>query len=1130
MQVGQLEIQLLANVAKLQKDMDKAVGIVDRSSKSIAAAASVASQALAAFVGSVGIREIIKAADTYATLQARIGLVTKSTQELVSVQNQLIALSERQRVSLDSTVTLYTRAAASSKDLNASQADLMKFTEGVSAALTINGTTAQAASGALLQLSQAIGGSKIQAQEFNSLIDGARPLLQAVANNLDGAGGSVSKLTQMVKAGEVSSRDFFNAAVKGSQELIDTASKIPTTFSQALQIVGDTLMVYIGQANSATNATGSLAQTMVNLAKSDFVKAFFQTLAVLGANVAYVFRQIGDSLGGWIARLDALVRMDFESALVTIPLMMEENAKAARAELDRVEKAIMNPAVSGGAMVSATGAIATNATTAAVQTDKAAKKTSELMKWYESENKRIQDEIRDRAKEDEDYRKDVIEDYVKANLKALKEIEDAEEEKRKRNQKASDEYLADVKRKQEAIVRENERMADNLQRSLTDAILRGFEYGKGFAENFKDTLINMFKTLVLRPVIEAITSPFAKAFSGIGASLFGGNAFAADSLVASGGGIGNIFGTIREGLSSLNTNVVGSIEKLGVFLSNGNGGLADKIGGFFGQYSSQIATSLSFAPAVFSLLKGDLKGAAFQGGGAAIGTLLGGPVGGAIGSFLGGALGSVFGGKKKNPRIGALVSGTYSTATDKYTQTGITKGGAKKLDMSNAAAIGQVNEAFLKQLGGFLDAMNVNANIQSGSGFYTKKGKKSIGQLTGSINGKGFGFSEVYGKGDTEAFQKYVNSVLGTVMVQAIQASPLSKGLRSLFANLTSGKQVVNMMNAVVELNEAQDALSDKYAITVDQAAQAAKATGLNGRLLTEYVQKLTAATQTVGSVLVKSRGSLLESLSESGVNSLPSTLKAFDDILQGIDKTTKDGIKSFSELFGLREQFAAFTQSIDQLKGGVNSTLMPFLTAQEQQAIQQAELVKVFDTLNMSVPGSLQELIELGKGIDYTTKEGLDLAAVFPSLVQAFQNAKGATDGLIASLTELDPNKFRTLVDFTRAQRYQASGIPLSNLPSYDVGTSFVPETGPAMIHRGERILTAAENREYSAQSSMMTGQLINEIRALRADIRSGDTAIAIATQKSAKILDKFDREGILLAELDNDGNAVVVPVEIVA
>lgn len=32
--------------------------------------------------------------------------------------------------------------------------------------------------------------------------------------------------------------------------------------------------------------------------------------------------------------------------------------------------------------------------------------------------------------------------------------------------------------------------------------------------------------------------------------------------------------------------------------------------------------------------------------------------------------------------------------------------------------------------------------------------------------------------------------------------------------------------------------------------------------------------------------------------------------------------------------------------------------------------------------------------------------------------------------------------------------------LPSYDVGTDFVPRTGPAIIHRGERIVPAAENR----------------------------------------------------------------------
>lgn len=39
--------------------------------------------------------------------------------------------------------------------------------------------------------------------------------------------------------------------------------------------------------------------------------------------------------------------------------------------------------------------------------------------------------------------------------------------------------------------------------------------------------------------------------------------------------------------------------------------------------------------------------------------------------------------------------------------------------------------------------------------------------------------------------------------------------------------------------------------------------------------------------------------------------------------------------------------------------------------------------------------------------------------------------------------------------------------LPKYDVGTPYVPRTGPALIHQGERIMTAAENRQYSEQQT---------------------------------------------------------------
>ena len=63
------------------------------------------------------------------------------------------------------------------------------------------------------------------------------------------------------------------------------------------------------------------------------------------------------------------------------------------------------------------------------------------------------------------------------------------------------------------------RTSETIERSLTDALLRGFESGKGFAKNLRDTVVNMFKTLVLRPIISAVVSPVAGV---INSALYGG--------------------------------------------------------------------------------------------------------------------------------------------------------------------------------------------------------------------------------------------------------------------------------------------------------------------------------------------------------------------------------------------------------------------------------------------------------------------------------------------------------------------------------------------------------------------------------------------------------------------------------
>lgn len=89
--------------------------------------------------------------------------------------------------------------------------------------------------------------------------------------------------------------------------------------------------------------------------------------------------------------------------------------------------------------------------------------------------------------------------------------------------------------------------ADNIERSLIDALLRGFEGGNNIAENFRQTLYNMFRTMVLQPMIRPFIEPLAQGMSGLGdllgkgaisllTSLFipsaRGNVFAAASLSA----------------------------------------------------------------------------------------------------------------------------------------------------------------------------------------------------------------------------------------------------------------------------------------------------------------------------------------------------------------------------------------------------------------------------------------------------------------------------------------------------------------------------------------------------------------------------------------------------------------------
>ncbi len=86
------------------------------------------------------------------------------------------------------------------------------------------------------------------------------------------------------------------------------------------------------------------------------------------------------------------------------------------------------------------------------------------------------------------------------------------------------------------------KMTDGINQTLTDALMRGFESGKGFAENLRDTVVNMFKTLVLRPVISGVLN----VAMGAGAQMLG-----LGGGSSGGGGLSNMLGMASNAGSML---------------------------------------------------------------------------------------------------------------------------------------------------------------------------------------------------------------------------------------------------------------------------------------------------------------------------------------------------------------------------------------------------------------------------------------------------------------------------------------------------------------------------------------------------------------------------------------------------
>lgn len=266
-------------------------------------------RALGALSAFLAINKVRQWADAWSTAAGQIRVATKNTAEAVAVQDELFKSAQRTRQPFEDMVQLYGRVARAGKELGTNQAELIKFTENIGKALAVQGGNAEQSKGALLQLGQALGSGVVRAEEFNSVLEGAPYILQAAANQIKGVDGSISKLRQKMLAGNLTSKEFFDAIQRGSGAIEADFQKSAITITQSLTLINNAMIKYIGQLDESLGVSKALGQGAKFIAEN--INEIGTALLAAGAAMAVVF-----SIGPIIA---------FTKAIATLFILINAN-------------------------------------------------------------------------------------------------------------------------------------------------------------------------------------------------------------------------------------------------------------------------------------------------------------------------------------------------------------------------------------------------------------------------------------------------------------------------------------------------------------------------------------------------------------------------------------------------------------------------------------------------------------------------------------------------------------------------------------------------------------------------------------------------------------------------------------
>lgn len=958
---GVLELQLMADVARLRADMDKALGIVQRTAKGFDNAAAQMRNALGGIGGGLS--------------AAAFGTWIKSA---IDFQDQLNDLNKTTDIAVSKLAGISLMSKQTGSDLTGMAQAMNKLTLEMGKApekFAKIGITAKDPLEAFKQLSDiftSIEDPQLRAAvAAEALGKGWASAAPALSEGSKAIGDMVTRGEELAGITELDAQmaDAFNDSMSELQlALMGTASNL----------AGDMLPLLTELVKSLTDVTASANSTETPF---NILTETLRALIVIGGNVAFVIHGIAVEIGGMAAQAVAFFSGNLSQAK-QIGEDMAADAARRRASFDSWEKSMMTAGTAASSLGDQTDALSrrlaanARATLSAAEAARlkafvdaaAAKKTSDETKKLREEEEKFRiawgraDVIRqgeaviESNKEYAESLAKVAEEYadlVEAQDKATTSLASEVRAQREYNQRIglttdaiaaldaaklqeqatakdrlatlADEIdwtgqLGDAYRAQAQSLRDiaqlksegafNQKQIDDFKsvwesvdRTAHDTFVNIFEGGQNAFTKLRDTLKSTLLDLLYQMTVRKWVFNIAASVTGAG-----GNAVSAVGA-ASGlmGNSGGLLGTIQGGADILNT---GGIAGMGYGIGNTAGAALANMTGT--GIDGLLATNGAFGTA-----------------GGALGAL------GSALPWIGGALAiaSLFGGGKRG---GPKDTGSYGSG---FLGAGFTRDDTQDQFNSGAAnivgGIGGSYAALTKALG-------INAgDLQSGAMFaIDNKGEgDALTQLMTQtyLNGKlvydrndanGGGNYEDVGR-TPEELQAAISQASARAVLSALKASELPDQLAGYFDTLDPLAMSAEQITAALDLAKAAqsfthqlgfmgEGLSNLAGLSVKATTELAAAAGGMDALQSQFAAYYQAF-YTEEERAAASLASVTDAMTGLGYSSVD-TAAEFRALVESINPVDDASRELLASLLSLAPAFATVHGAIDSLNAAAIS------------------------------------------------------------------------------------------------------------------------------------------------------------------------------------------------------------------